>query len=533
MTRTIQQLLSFGLLILVLLSCSTEEKAYNPILDDDLPMKKRIRAFFEQDFGSGLGIKETELNLLKTYYENRDYLPFWTNDSLLTSKGEAWSKLEKQPLVLGLPKNRFILNQIDSLNKELVVKELFLSLHFSQLSADLNRGFYDKELNKVKPLNLLENKDFIAKIKQIDTVINFGYWLAAQGPLHLDYRNLALYVFNAYQNKPLSTKSYEIPAKAEDSAKCFALCTESLIEKGYMLSSDRSEEAFWNSMANFQADNGLKNDGVIGKYTLVALGESTEHKLERAVLSLERWRWRPKFSDRYVWVNIPEYLLRIYYNDTLFSIHKVVVGKPENKTPQLTSRIRQITALPFWTQPHSIAEEEFLPGQQRSSGYAARHGYRVYRGDVEQDPSSINWSRYKKGNFPFRIKQDPGTGNALGLVKFEFNNEYGVYIHDTPQKSFFNRDIRAYSHGCMRCEDPDSLARFILRRDDKNKVLPDSLDSLISRKEHTPIPLHKPLDLTVDYISVMVSPENKLIFYPDVYGRDEEYLAKIRKGISN
>lgn len=532
MIRTTQFLLSL-LLFSFLFSCGSEEDAINPILDKSLPMKKRIQAFCESDFGTDLGLTDEQNELLKNYYSNSNFKPFWTNDSMLTAKGEAWSNLEKQPLVLGLPKNRFIQNSVDSLNKELIVKEIFLTLHFSQLVADLNQGFFDKEKNQLKVDNLLDATNFKTHYNSIDTVRNIGYWLASLGPNHLDYRNLAQRIYTNYSNKEISNKTFEIPEKEKDSALCFKLCRESLIDKGFLSEKSNSIEDFWNSMAKFQEENGLKADGKIGKYTIVALNESTEHKLERAVLSLERWRWRPKFSERYVWVNIPEYLLRIYYNDTLFSIHKIVVGKPENKTPQLTSKIRQIVALPYWTQPHKIAEEEFLPGMQSSSGYAARHGYRVYRGDVEQDPSSINWKRYKKGNFPFRIKQDPGVKNALGLVKFEFNNEFGVYIHDTPQKGFFNRDIRAYSHGCMRCQNPDSLARFILRRDEKNKIIPDTLDSLIARKEHTFIPLRKPLDLTVDYISVMISPENKLVFYPDVYGRDEEYLLKIRKGNKN
>jgi L,D-transpeptidase YcbB len=113
-------------------------------------------------------------------------------------------------------------------------------------------------------------------------------------------------------------------------------------------------------------------------------------------------------------------------------------------------------------------------------------------------------------------------------VKFEFNNKYGVYIHDTPSKGFFNKDIRAYSHGCMRCDLPDSLARFILTRDDKQKMTRDSLDTLIARKEHFSIPLRKPIPLQVDYITVVTNEKGGLLFFPDVYDRDLEYLKMMK-----
>ena len=140
------------------------------------------------------------------------------------------------------------------------------------------------------------------------------------------------------------------------------------------------------------------------------------------------------------------------------------------------------------------------------------------------DPKTINWKKYKEKNFPFRVKQEPGSDNALGLVKFEFANDFGVYLHDTPSKSFFRRDVRSFSHGCVRCEMPDSLARFILRRDEKNKMLPDSLDSLIARKVHMPIPLHKLITIQIDYITVVATGVGEIRIHPDIYGRDEDYL---------
>ncbi len=148
----------------------------------------------------------------------------------------------------------------------------------------------------------------------------------------------------------------------------------------------------------------------------------------------------------------------------------------------------------------------------------------MFKNGQEVNPSAVNWKRYSKKNFPFTIRQEPGIHNALGLIKFEFANNFSVYIHDTPSKTYFQKDIRAFSHGCMRCEQPDSLARLILRNDVGQKTIPDSLIALIARKEHRRISLRHPIPIIVDYITVTVSADNKRIIHVDVYKKDEEYL---------
>jgi murein L,D-transpeptidase YcbB/YkuD len=147
----------------------------------------------------------------------------------------------------------------------------------------------------------------------------------------------------------------------------------------------------------------------------------------------------------------------------------------------------------------------------------------VFKNEQEVNPSAVNWKRYSKKNFPFTIRQEPGIHNALGLIKFEFANNFSVYIHDTPSKTYFQKDIRAFSHGCMRCEQPDSLARLILRNDVGQKTIPDSLMALIARKEHRRISLRHPIPI-IDYMTVIVSADNKRIIHVDVYKKDEEYL---------
>lgn len=515
--------LLFITIILCISSCGSDIPPTDPVFDDKISMQKRLKLAVEQELVAEMGYDEAFVKQLGFIYEKRGYTPIWTNDSTFEKKGEKFIGLIENENALGLPKKRLERNKVKKIAHELIVKELQLTAQFSQMINDLKVGIMDTSVNKMRAKLPASDELVLQRLKEFDTVQKFGTWFASMGPNNLYYRNLAKALFNQVYKKEISKKSFKIPTIKEDTLEAEKLSKEALLEKGY-LAKNSSEEDFETALKSFQLDHALKDDAVLGKYTVELLGESQQHQVERAVLSLERWRWRSVFPEKYIWINIPEYLLRFYINDTLYSEHRVVVGKPENTTPQLTSSVRSIIALPFWTQPQSIASKEFLPAQKANSNYATRNHFKVYRGGEEVDPNSINWKKYKETNFPFRITQDPGDDNALGLIKFEFSNKFGVYVHDTPSKSFFNRDVRAYSHGCVRCDMPDSLARYILYRDKRQKFIPDSLDSVVSRKEHMIVPLREPITIQIDYITVSATPQGKLRFHADVYKRDEAYL---------
>lgn len=526
-SRLLLQLFTFTLLF-TLIRCSSEIDNQDPVFDQKISLKKRISLAIDADLLTKYQFPEAIKDSVYAFYKLRNFRPVWANDSMLIEKGIKWKELLDFPCALGLPDNRLFKFQEDSLSNTSIIQEFLLTARLAQLQQDLKVGFLDTAVKAYRPITSIDVKSLSKSVKQMDTVKNWGVWLSKMGPSRPEYQVLARALFKFASKKQLSTIHFEVPALVEDSVRSIELAEESLIDKGYLDPKKTDDESFWDAMGRFQADNGLKPDGVIGIYTRKALDESVRYKCHRAILSMERWRWRAPFPERYMWVNIPEYKLRLFYNDSLLSEHRIVVGKPENQTPQLSSRLRAIITLPYWTQPQTIASKEFLPAIQHNSNYAAKNHYKVYRGETEVDPTTINWKRYKEKNFPFRVRQEPGSDNALGLVKFEFNNKYGVYIHDTPSKGFFNKDIRAYSHGCMRCDMPDSLARFILTRDDHQKMTRDSLDTLIARKEHFSIPLRKPIPLQVDYITVVTNEKGELLFFPDVYDRDEAYLKMMK-----
>lgn len=522
---------AFIFAVLLLNACSEKVVVKeNPIFDKKVAYNKRIQLAVEDNLLAKFNFPKAISDSVYAFYKQNQFKPIWSNDTLLTQKGEKWKDFLKYPCALGLPDNRLFQIKQDSLAQTSIVQEFYLTAQLAQLEHDLQVGFLDTTINKYRSITSASIARLSSSIQSFDTVTKWGAWFANKGFNRPEYRSLARALFYAAYGKSLSTTYFEIPALEDDSITCVNLTKESLIDKGYLArDSSDNEQEYIAALKNFQIDNGIKGDGNIGVYTRAALKESQRYRIHRVVLSLERWRWRFPFPERYIWVNIPEYKLRIFYNDTLFLTHHVVVGKPENQTPQLLSKVRAIITMPYWTQPTKIAEKEFLPAIQNNRNYATKNEYKVFRGDKEVDPLTINWKKYKEKNFPFRIRQEPGEKNALGFVKFEFSNKYGVYLHDTPSKGFFRRDIRAFSHGCVRCDLPDSLARFILSRDDKRqKMTRDSLDTLIARREQFTILLRKPIPIQLDYISVTTNEKGRMLFYPDIYLRDEKYLKDIK-----
>jgi murein L,D-transpeptidase YcbB/YkuD len=156
---------------------------------------------------------------------------------------------------------------------------------------------------------------------------------------------------------------------------------------------------------------------------------------------------------------------------------------------------------------------------------------KIYRKTTRINPYRVKWRRIRKNTFPYSIRQDPGPTNSLGILKFEFFNNYNVYVHDTPSKYLFDSDIRAFSHGCMRCEFPIELGKLILDYDSisgsRNPITSDSLDSMLLKVENHPIPLKDPIPIFIEYTSVCANRE-KIIFYLDIYKREEDFL-KIMK----
>ncbi|MGZ3839513.1 MAG: L,D-transpeptidase family protein, partial [Flavisolibacter sp.] len=208
---------------------------------------------------------------------------------------------------------------------------------------------------------------------------------------------------------------------------------------------------------------------------------------------------------------------------------RIVVGKPETRTPVLTSAITDMITYPKWHIPESIIKKDILPGLKKDPGYTLRKGFTlVDDAGNEIDPYSVNWLKFKEG-IPYNVVQGSGDENALGVMKFNFPNKYSVYLHDTNQRYLFSKSNRALSHGCVRVQAWQDLTNFILRNDSafSEKAIPlDSVNTWLALKEKHVIPVRKKIPLFIRYFTCE-GKDGKVLFYEDVYGEDRRIREQI------
>ena len=257
-----------------------------------------------------------------------------------------------------------------------------------------------------------------------------------------------------------------------------------------------------------QKSFGFKEDGIITAVLIKELNISVGERIKKILINLERLRWVPQQPEGdLIIVNIPEFRLHVF-KDTkkLFSIN-IVVGKAANNTVIFTGQLKHVVFSPYWNVPPSIVRTEILPAIKRNPNYLAKM-------NMERTGSS--------GGLPV-IRQKPGGANALGKVKFIFPNSYNIYFHDTPSKSLFNRDIRAFSHGCIRLAEPVKLATYLLRN--QPEWTTEKINVAMSSSIEKWVPLKKSLPVFITYFTAWVDSEGLLNFRDDVYGHDKN-LAK-------
>src|SRR5919109_112250 len=238
----------------------------------------------------------------------------------------------------------------------------------------------------------------------------------------------------------------------------------------------------------------------------------------KLLYNMEQWRWMPEnLGETYVWVNVPEFTLRVIKHGNVVHTERVVTGQPHMQTPIFSAEMGSIVFHPFWGVPDSIKVKEILPALMRGSGVLERHGLRMQHGGRDIDPYGLDWSTVDIRNF--HVYQPPGGGNVLGVVKFVFPNKHQVYMHDTPTKSLFDATQRAFSHGCMRVRNPVRLAEVLLEEDKGWE--PKKIAALIKGgPQDNNVRLTKKVPVHITYFTAWVDDAGKLYTRPDVYGHE-------------
>ena len=277
----------------------------------------------------------------------------------------------------------------------------------------------------------------------------------------------------------------------------------------------------------FQFDHGLEADGEAGATTIAEINKSAKDRLGQILVAMERERWMniPR-GDRHVWVNLTDFSAAIIDDDKVTFRTRSVIGKDQSgrRSPEFSDEMEHMVINPQWFVPRSIVTKEYLPQLQRNP-YAVSH-LRVTdsRGRVV-NRGSVNFNAYSARSFPFAMSQPSGPRNALGRVKFMFPNKHNIYLHDTPAKALFEREVRAFSHGCIRLNDPFDFAYTVLARQTEDPI--KFFHTRLESGREARVDLDQTIPVHIVYRTVFTDARGKAHYRRDVYGRDAAILRAL------
>ncbi len=536
--------LCFFILLLNLFLVSCSDKPEGKIVKVNTPqdLEKEVTHLLQSYLVNDTIIEIDSIKLNSYRYFKTKYAGklIWFNQSKLNAGGDSLYKLLLQSEYYGLYAKDYhlpiIKNHIDSINvnkkyinvTSLVKADLLLSDAYFLFGAHVNKGrFYPDSLLLQTNFNKL-NKDWDSVLWAGYTTKNIKAAIDSLEPKNYNYRMLKHELATILNNAQL----YELDSipfiSQKDSLVKSDLIVKNLIKQGFYdtLSTSSDSLKMAKALDKLQKKWFIQPDGKLGKYTKQALTYNREKVIKQISMAMERWRWEDKFPDRYVFINIPAFWLTVFEKDTVVMQSAIVCGKPETQTPVLKSKITNMLIYPYWNVPVSIATKEILPAVQRDTTYIRKKNFEVLgANDQVLDYTKVPWRKYTKEYLPVRFRQRIGEENSLGVVKFNFNNPYGVYLHDTNSKRYFKTSSRAQSHGCMRLEKFTEFADFLIR-DDSVHYTHDSLQVYFAKQEQRKLNLRKQLPIYVRYYTAHAD-STGLKLYIDVYKKDEEMMKLI------
>lgn len=541
--------LTYIFIFALLASCSQSkersEREGEKALTKDEAHELRV-SFLKQTIAEELNKSEFSINAkFKELYTHSDQSYIWSNADSLNQAAIEMIAILDSSWGFGLPKNyqqSLLLAIRDSLSKEISNKarqhmlaeaEVLLSYNSLQFIADLKYGIVNTDSmymeDRIDSLNAMDIERFHVSISEntLNSAINNHF-----APQFVIAKDIISGLKEYVASYELSDHTFTLPNYKQDSSKAYSVAKEALIQHGFSDSSVLTiDSVFVAELKRFQLWHGLEDDYKIGGNTQKAIAMSNLDRYLMAVATLEKWKNTSFDDQRYLFVNVPSYTLRYVRNDSIIKQHRVVVGAPTTRTPSFNAKLKYLNVNPRWHVPYSISSKELLPSIKRDSTYLKRHGYRVYTSDHQAvDASSVDWSSVSQNSFNYRIVQNSGAYNSLGIIAFMFPNEHSVFIHDTPSKFFFTQSVRAYSHGCVRLQDPVDLAKYILEEDLGNEYTADSIDTMLVKRVERRIYLKEKVEVYIDYFTTE-NRDGKLVFFPDVYGRDDKMRLNLKKFI--
>ncbi len=537
------RLFCFLLVIVILNSCKQES---NDVIvsrpkDIEKEVAKQLSSIITKD--SIISIDSIPLSCYSFFKSHYSSKLLWFDKASLTPNGQSlWNYIQNSTYNGLIPQtyhSEFIQRCLDSIKlgkksiniSKLVTADLLLSDAYYLLGAHLNKGRFFTD-------SLLVQTNFNKLSHDWDSTLWVAYEkkdvkaaLDSMEPKHYHYQTLKKELAYILKNEHLySIDSIPFISQKDSSIKQ-QLIIRSLKKQGFYdtLSLDNDSARLVKAINRFQKKWYIQPDGKLGKYTKQAFGYNRDKIIKQISMAMERWRWEEnKFPVKYTFINIPAFWLTVYEKDTVALQSAVVCGKPETQTPILKSKIDHILIYPYWNVPTTIATKEILPAVQRDTSYIRRKNFEVLgNNNTVLDYSQVPWKRYTEKYLPVRFRQRIGDENSLGVMKFNFYNPYGVYLHDTNSKRYFKTSSRSQSHGCIRLEKFMAFADFLIR-DDSVHYTHDSIALYIIKEEQKRIQLRKTMPIYTRYYTAQAD-STGLKLYLDIYRKDEAMMNLLYK----
>lgn len=549
------------IMALVLIYACEEQKAPDPKEKDivevveqiDIRKAKNIEQALQFAMQNHGRINDTVLlkldTLLNSVYRKNEYRPFWSENETLNPLADSLISYIENCKEYGLFPSDYHNKALHNIKLNLVSDtlapknaalwsrtDLLLTDAFLLIGKHLKQGRLKYDSVTLRTDTLLIDSFYSKLLVDLKSSGNLKSVLHNLEPAHQGYHSLKAGLKFFLDSIPAFKRLTIIIYPTKDSAALYKQLQKRFFEEDFLSSpSALLDSAAWRStISEYQKAKGLKVTGRINENTVNKLNNTDWEKFKRIAINLDRYKLLPDtMPERYIWVNIPSYYMQLVEGDTVVFKSRVVVGKPETRTPLLTSRITDMITYPQWTIPNSIIIKEILPAAKKSPGYFARRGYSLIDGEgVEVDPYTVDWNRYTKG-IPYKVVQGSGDANALGVLKFNFTNKYSVYLHDTNQRYLFKNSSRSLSHGCVRVQEWRKLAQYLINIDSikmkpaetSNFIGTDSLNAWLVRKEKHYLPVRSRLPVFIRYFSCEGT-NGKVKFYDDIYGEDKMLRLK-------
>lgn len=536
------------LLFFSFVSCKNNHNfKQNDLVTDASQMNVQVKANIENIIaaaGSNERLQDSTslqyYNVLKFLYDQNKSQGFWSSQQKWTKNTVTLLNFIDTAAMNGLYKEDYHYEKIkqlknlletDSIKKMDAVlwanADVLFSDAFTGLLKDLKQGRLVVDSSSYKNDTAKYRTFFNANFDKFKSGQNLADILAAVQPQYKEYKILktALKIFTAGMDSVIYTY---ITYPYKDSLRFITSFKKRMLEEGIDVAMNADSNQIKTVVKKYQVDNGLVADGKIGNSVVKKLNLTDRQKFNIIAITLDKYKMLPEIMpEKYIWVNLPSFYLKVLSADTVVFSSKIICGKPITPTPNITSAINNMVLFPTWTVPTSIIKKDMLPALKKNSAYLARKGLYLLNGKGEHvDASSINWAKYTK-EIPFLIQQGSGDDNALGVIKFNFENPYSVYLHDTNQRYLFKNSVRSLSHGCVRVQDWQKLANFIVRNDSlkwkKTELMPYNTDSIISwiaQKQKHSISVKNKIPLFIRYFSCEAV-NGSIKFYDDIYAEDK------------